>query len=294
MYTCVSSSMKRYFLTKTIAFVASIFAVFVCFQQIAFATQGCEERGGVCTEGFTYDICDNGPLGNGSGCSGKGDICCNKAATGSVKPSPTVTPLPATKPSVPVTTPQTTTPQSGTGSTDGTFNMQCQCRDGFEWCTYPDGKSYKVDGSESKCASSGNPSASGTSAGGGQGGSSSSNPSGASPSNGDVTDLEEVTVTASGCPSGTTMKNNLCVPTGTGLSEMSVQQLLLKFLNWLLAIIGFLALLAFLISGAQYLLAFGDDGMIETAKNNMKWSLVGVAVAFGSYVIVQAVGMLFG
>ena len=86
----------------------------------------------------------------------------------------------------------------------------------------------------------------------------------------------------------------VCVPTtaNTGLSEASVGTVIENFMKWILGIFGFLAVIAFLISGIQYLTAAGDQGQIDTAKNNMKWSIVGVIVALGGYVIILAVDSL--
>lgn len=84
----------------------------------------------------------------------------------------------------------------------------------------------------------------------------------------------------------------VCFPTGTGLSEAPVQDILVALASWLLTIVGIIALIAFVISGLQYLLASGDEGMIETAKRHMTWSIVGVVVALSGVVIIQAIDAL--
>lgn len=96
------------------------------------------------------------------------------------------------------------------------------------------------------------------------------------------------------CPDPrTTLQSGVCVPTAseTGLSDQGVDAILMSFLNWLLLILGTLALIAFVISGLQYLFAAGDDKMVETAKRNMTWSIVGVIIALSSYIILQAIFM---
>lgn len=60
-------------------------------------------------------------------------------------------------------------------------------------------------------------------------------------------------------------------------------------LSWLLAVLGFIAVMGFVISGIQYLLSAGDDGMIERAKTNMKYSIVGVIVALMGFVVIKAI-----
>jgi len=56
-----------------------------------------------------------------------------------------------------------------------------------------------------------------------------------------------------------------------------------------LGIFGLLALIAFIISGGQYLLASGDDKMIETAKKNMTYSIIGIIVALSGFIIIRAI-----
>ena len=60
-------------------------------------------------------------------------------------------------------------------------------------------------------------------------------------------------------------------------------------MKWLLAILGFIAIIGFVIAGILYLTAAGDEKRIGTAKNAMTYSIVGVIVALVGYVIVGAV-----
>lgn len=96
------------------------------------------------------------------------------------------------------------------------------------------------------------------------------------------------------CPDGyyDSTGSGVCLPTGTGLSQASVEYILIAVMNWLLAILGFIGIIAFVISGIQYLVSAGDDDTISTAKRNMKYSIIGVAVALSGYVIIQAVDAL--
>lgn len=81
----------------------------------------------------------------------------------------------------------------------------------------------------------------------------------------------------------------VCFPSGTGLSEKSIVEILTSFISWILAIFGFIAILGFIISGVQYILATGDEGMAETAKRNMKYSIIGVIVALSGWIVIKAV-----
>lgn len=93
------------------------------------------------------------------------------------------------------------------------------------------------------------------------------------------------------CGAGFAPQAGVCFPTETGLPDPQggMFQILGNFFSWLFAIFAFLAVGAFVISGIQYLIASGSDDMIKTAKNNMKWSLVGVIVGLSGWVILQAV-----
>jgi hypothetical protein len=84
----------------------------------------------------------------------------------------------------------------------------------------------------------------------------------------------------------------VCIPSDTGLSSSTVADVLLTFMNWLLGLLGLFGIIAFVISGIQYLVSAGDDDTISTAKRNMKYSIIGVMVALSGFIIIQAVNTL--
>lgn len=100
-----------------------------------------------------------------------------------------------------------------------------------------------------------------------------------------VAHAQSVTV----CPAGFYLQSGVCFPGTTGLSSQPVATLLMNLMNWFLAVLGFIAIMAFIISGLQYLLATGDEHMAETAKRNMKYSIIGVLVALSGWVIIKAI-----
>ena len=77
--------------------------------------------------------------------------------------------------------------------------------------------------------------------------------------------------------------------TKSGLPSNSVYSIIQSAFFWIITVLGFIAIIGFVISGIQYLTAAGDDSQIETAKTNMKYSVVGVIVALSGFLIVQAV-----
>ncbi|GBE17064.1 hypothetical protein BMS3Abin15_00900 [bacterium BMS3Abin15] len=94
---------------------------------------------------------------------------------------------------------------------------------------------------------------------------------------------------ASECPDSFEKEAGVCFPTETGLSEAPVIDIMANFLSWVLGIFGFIAIIAFVISGIQYLTSAGDEKMIETAKRNMRWSVIGVIVGISGLVIIWAI-----
>ena len=96
------------------------------------------------------------------------------------------------------------------------------------------------------------------------------------------------TTTAS-CGAGYTPMNGVCFPSQTGLSSTDVKTIITNILYWLLGIFGVIAIIAFMISGTQYLMSAGNETMVETAKRNMVWSIVGVVVALSGLIIIYAI-----
>ena len=95
------------------------------------------------------------------------------------------------------------------------------------------------------------------------------------------------------CPTNYALSSaGVCIPSDTGLSSSTVADVLLTFMNWLLGLLGLFGIIAFVISGIQYLVSAGDDDTISTAKRNMKYSIIGVMVALSGFVIIQAVNTL--
>lgn len=94
------------------------------------------------------------------------------------------------------------------------------------------------------------------------------------------------------CETGFKPEAGVCFPTSTGLSEATFSAILLKLFNWLLTIFVVLAISAFIISGIQYVTSGGSEKMIETAKRNMVWSIVGVIVGLSGMVIVKTIAAL--
>lgn len=101
---------------------------------------------------------------------------------------------------------------------------------------------------------------------------------------------------ASGCPTDFEMKSGVCFPQAStlGLSDVSVYDFLVKLMNWLLGILGIIGVIAFVISGTQYLVSAGDEEMAKTAKRNMTYAVIGLVVALAGLIVVNAIAGLTG
>lgn len=79
-----------------------------------------------------------------------------------------------------------------------------------------------------------------------------------------------------------------------GTPQGSIYGIINQTMNWLLAILGFLGIIGFVIAGILYLTAAGDEDQIGKAKNAMMYSIIGVIVALLGFVIIQAVNNWLG
>lgn len=73
----------------------------------------------------------------------------------------------------------------------------------------------------------------------------------------------------------------------------TLSSLALKVLNFLLSIIGVLAIIMLVIGGLIYLTAAGDENKAETGKKIVTYAVVGVSVALAALVITTQVASLF-
>lgn len=106
--------------------------------------------------------------------------------------------------------------------------------------------------------------------------------------------ITPVVIAAVTCPSNfSPSPAGVCIPSGTGLSQASIGYLLETFMKWLLGLVAIIGVLAFVISGIQYLTAVGDEGQAETAKRNIKYAIIGVVIALSGLMIITAIDQLF-
>lgn len=75
----------------------------------------------------------------------------------------------------------------------------------------------------------------------------------------------------------------------SGLPSGAIYDIIKSVMMWLLALVGIIGVIGFVIAGILYLTAAGDSSKAETAKNAMTYSIIGVIVALMGFVIIQAV-----
>ena len=76
-------------------------------------------------------------------------------------------------------------------------------------------------------------------------------------------------------------------PAGLSLLEIAA-----NVLNLLLSILGIIAIISLVIGGGMYLTAYGDEKRIDTAKQIVKYSIIGIIVALGALVIVKQIASI--
>lgn len=86
---------------------------------------------------------------------------------------------------------------------------------------------------------------------------------------------------------------------GSALSEVaqagvisdapSFSRVLLNILNFLLSVVGIVAILAIAIAGMMYLVSGGDPARAQTAKKYAWASVIGLMIALGALIIVRQI-----
>jgi hypothetical protein len=94
---------------------------------------------------------------------------------------------------------------------------------------------------------------------------------------------------ASVAHAGTNVIDYIPTSNETGLSDKSIKDILTNLLDWLLGIVGVIALISFAVSGIMYLVSTGNDEVITKAKKYMLYSIIGVIVTLASFVIIRAI-----
>lgn len=69
----------------------------------------------------------------------------------------------------------------------------------------------------------------------------------------------------------------------------TVTQLLGKVINWMLGLVGFIALIALITGGARMIMDFGNEEQVKKGKTTVLWAVIGLLVVILSYAIINIV-----
>lgn len=83
-------------------------------------------------------------------------------------------------------------------------------------------------------------------------------------------------------------------PAGTNLQSGSMYNIIKSVMMWMLGLLGFFAVIGFVISGIMYLVAAGDEDSQKKAKKAMYYSITGIIVGLVGLVALTAVTSLLG
>jgi len=83
-------------------------------------------------------------------------------------------------------------------------------------------------------------------------------------------------------------------PSDTNLPSAPIYEIIRKIMLWSLGILGFFAVIGFVISGIMYLVAAGDEEQQKKAKKAMYYSITGVIVGLVGLVFIYAVQKMLG
>lgn len=78
----------------------------------------------------------------------------------------------------------------------------------------------------------------------------------------------------------------------TNLPKAEVKDILLKFIDWAIIIVGLLCIIVFIYGGFLYLTAQGETDKIETAKRVLIYAVIGVVVSVLGLVVVNTVNYI--
>lgn len=70
------------------------------------------------------------------------------------------------------------------------------------------------------------------------------------------------------------------------------KELITVIINWLLSLLGALAVVAIVYSGIMYITAGSDTAKSENAKKNLTWAIIGIVVIMVSFVLVTIVNQI--
>jgi len=75
---------------------------------------------------------------------------------------------------------------------------------------------------------------------------------------------------------------------------ISLKQVAMNVLEFLLSVFGVLAIIALVIGGGMYLTAYGDEKKIDSGKKIITYAIIGIVVALSALVVTRQIASLIG
>lgn len=73
----------------------------------------------------------------------------------------------------------------------------------------------------------------------------------------------------------------------------SISNIAMNVLNFLLSVVGIIAIISLVVSGLLYFFSFDDKKRMQVAKRSVQYSIVGIALALGGMVLIRLIGQFF-
>jgi len=80
----------------------------------------------------------------------------------------------------------------------------------------------------------------------------------------------------------------------TGLPDSSIWEIIQALMQWMLYLVAFIAVIAFVISGIMFLTSAGNEDQATKAKQTMIYAIIGVIVALLGLIILAAANEWLG
>lgn len=76
------------------------------------------------------------------------------------------------------------------------------------------------------------------------------------------------------------------------ITGLTFYQIAANVLNFLLSILGIIAIISLIVGGGMYLTAYGDEDRIQKGKNIITYAIIGIIIALAALVIVRQVSVI--
>ena len=73
----------------------------------------------------------------------------------------------------------------------------------------------------------------------------------------------------------------------------SISNVGMNVFYFLLSVVGIIAIIVLVVYGMKYLIAGGDDKMMQSAKKAVSYAILGIVFAMGGMIVVNLIGRFF-